>query len=63
MKKKSTREINNTISNQHITNISISKLINVFKCNRCNKYNNIIQPLVQNCIFCGNPNYVIKNKK
>jgi hypothetical protein len=23
-----------------------------------NKYNSIIQPLIQNCLFCGNPNYV-----
>jgi hypothetical protein len=60
MKKKSTRQINMIISNQHINNISISSLTNIFKCSKCNKYNNIIQSPVQNCIFCGNPNYVIK---
>ena len=60
MKKKSTRQINTTISTQHISNVSISSLINIFICSRCNKYNNIIQSPVQNCVFCGNPNYVIK---
>ena len=43
MKKKPDRQINTTIPNQHINNISISNLINIFKCTRCNKYNNIIQ--------------------
>jgi hypothetical protein len=60
MKKKPDRQINTTIPNQHINNISISNLINIFKCTRCNKYNNIIQPPVQTCVFCGNPNYVFK---
>lgn len=60
MKKKPTRHINNIIPNQHINNISISNLVNIFKCGRCNKYNNIIIMPVQNCLFCGNPNYVIK---
>ena len=60
MKKKSTRQINTTIPNQHLNNISISTLINIFKCIKCNKYNNIFQSPVQNCIFCGNPNYVMK---
>ena len=60
MKKKPDRQINTTIPNQHINNISISNLINIFKCTRCNKYNNVIHPPVQNCLFCGNPNYVIK---
>ena len=32
---------------------------NVFKCSKCNKYNNIIKPPIQSCIFCGNPNYVV----
>ena len=63
MKKRPDRQINTTIPNQHINNISISNLINIFKCSRCNKYNNVIQPPVQNCLFCGNPNYVIKNSK
>jgi hypothetical protein len=58
MKKKSTRQIKNIIPNQHINNITISRLNTIFVCSKCNKYNNIIQPPVQNCIFCGNPNYV-----
>ena len=62
MKKKPERQINTTIPNQHINNISISNLINIFKCSKCNKYNNIVQPPVQNCLFCGNPNYVNREK-
>ena len=62
MKKKPTRQINNIIPTHHINNVSISTLTNIFKCGRCNKYNNIVQSPVQNCLFCGNPNYVIKNK-
>jgi hypothetical protein len=58
MKKKPTRQINTIIPNQHINNTTISKLNNIFNCTRCNKYNNIIQPPFQNCLFCGNPNYV-----
>lgn len=58
MKKKSTRQIQTTISNYHLTNTTIESLNNIFKCSRCNKYNNIMQPLIQNCLFCGNPNYV-----
>lgn len=60
MKKKPTRQINTVIPNQHINNTTITALDNIFKCSKCNKYNNIIQPPVQNCLFCGNPNYVIK---
>jgi hypothetical protein len=58
MKKKPTRQIQTTISNPHLTNTTIESLNNIFKCSRCNKYNNIMQPLIQNCLFCGNPNYV-----
>jgi tRNA G26 N,N-dimethylase Trm1 len=58
MKKRSTRQILTTISNPHLTNTTIESLTNIFKCSRCNKYNNIMQPLIQNCLFCGNPNYV-----
>jgi hypothetical protein len=60
MKKKPSRQINTVIPNQHINNTTITALNNIFKCTRCNKYNNIFQPPVQNCLFCGNPNYVIK---
>ena len=58
MKKKPTRQIITTISNQHLNNTTIENLNNIFKCSRCNKYNNIMLPLIQNCFFCGNPNYV-----
>jgi tRNA G26 N,N-dimethylase Trm1 len=58
MKKKPTRQIVTTISNQHLNNTTIESLNTIFKCSKCNKYNNIIQPLTQNCLFCGNPNYV-----
>ena len=62
MKKKPSRQINNIIPTQHINNVSISSLTNIFKCGKCNKYNNVVQSPVQNCLFCGNPNYVIKSK-
>ena len=58
MKKRSTRQILTTISNQHLNNTTIENLNNIFKCGRCNKYNNIVQPVIQTCLFCGNPNYV-----
>lgn len=60
MKKKPSRLINTTISNQHINNTTISSLNNIFKCGKCNKYNNIVTPPVQNCLFCGNPNFTNK---
>ena len=44
-------------------NHKICQLTNVFKCCKCKKNNSIIvEPniLVQSCLFCGNPNYVIK---
>jgi len=63
MKKKPTRQIITTISNQHINNTTIESLSTIFKCTRCNSYNNVIQPPIQNCIFCGNPNYVKTNNK
>ena len=48
---------NNDNDNFLITNSNIS---NNHNNNMYQKYNDIIQPPVQNCIFCGNPNYVIK---
>jgi hypothetical protein len=46
-------------------NGNLNTLPNVFQCNKCKKYNNIIlsenQVNIQNCYFCNNPNYI--NKK
>ena len=47
---------------------SISYLTEIFQCSRCKKRNNIAMKsnqernaiLYQNCIYCGNPNYVKK---
>jgi hypothetical protein len=38
----------------------IYKLSNIFKCNKCKKNNSIINDklVFQNCLFCGNPNYI-----
>jgi hypothetical protein len=48
------------------TDFNYSKICmfpNIFKCSRC-KHNNTIQPkagiIYQNCLFCGNPNYIKK---
>ena len=46
---------------------SISYLTEIFQCTRCKKRNNIIKDnqgkttlLYQNCMYCGNPNYIKK---
>jgi hypothetical protein len=33
---------------------------NIYKCRKCNKYNTIyiFTNIYQNCLFCGNPNYI-----
>lgn len=47
------------IPNQHLTNTTISQLVAaVFMCSKCNKYNAVLAAHIQNCVFCGNPNYV-----
>jgi len=44
-------------------NGNLNTLSQLFQCNKCRKYNNIISnTTVQNCYFCTNPNY-IKNPK
>jgi hypothetical protein len=44
-------------------NHNICQLSTVIKCCKCKKNNSVItfNSLIQNCIFCGTPNYV--NKK
>lgn len=36
----------------------------IFQCNRCRKYNTIFNQernmVYQNCLFCGQPNYVLQ---
>jgi hypothetical protein len=59
MKKRSQREIERTIPTEHNTNSSIKSLSTVFICNKCNKYNTIFGcNLIQNCLYCNNPNYI-----
>ena len=39
----------------------ICQLNTIFKCNKCKKNNNIINNnIIQNCLFCNNPNYTKK---
>ncbi len=41
----------------------ICQLQNIFKCCKCKKNNSIMvkhNELVQNCLFCGTPNYIKK---
>ena len=49
------------------TNKSVSSLAHVNKCSKCKLLNPSLQPAeinnVQNCIFCGNPFYIIKLEK
>lgn len=58
MNRRSKREISTTIPTFHNAYTSIQSLSNVFICSKCNKYNTIMAPLIQKCIFCGNPNYI-----
>lgn len=59
MKKRSQREIDRTIPSYHNSNSSIKSLSNVFMCNKCNKYNTILNcHQIQNCLYCNNPNYI-----
>ena len=37
---------------------SITYLSEIFQCSKCKKRNTIIQKQYQNCIYCGNPNYI-----
>ena len=45
---------------------SISYLTEIFQCSRCRKRNNVTsslnseerKPKFQNCMYCGNPNYI-----
>jgi hypothetical protein len=46
-------------------NHKICQLNNIFKCSKCKRNNSCIilnNPLVQPCLFCGNPNYVKREK-
>ena len=40
----------------------ICQLNNIFKCCKCKKNNSIMtdSKLIQNCLFCGSPNYIKK---
>jgi hypothetical protein len=43
----------------------ISQLANIYKCCKCKRNNTIIDKtnlLIQNCLFCGTPNYVKRDK-
>ena len=45
---------------------SISYLTEIFQCSKCKKRNNVApclkneerKPKFQNCMYCGNPNYI-----
>ena len=40
----------------------INQLSTIFNCCKCRKNNTIVDGRqIQNCIFCGMPNYTIKN--
>lgn len=48
-------------------NSLICQLPTIFKCSKCKKNNTIqmttkIATLGQNCLFCGNPNYIKREK-
>lgn len=60
MNRRTKREIATTIPTFHNAYTSIQSLTNVFLCSKCNKYNTIATTFVQNCIYCGNPNYIKK---
>ncbi len=49
------RMIQKDINNWHL---GLSN--NIYKCRKCNKYNTIyiFTNIYQNCLFCGNPNYI-----
>jgi hypothetical protein len=39
-------------------NHKICQLINIFMCCKCKKNNDIIENMkIQNCLFCGTPNF------
>jgi lipoate synthase len=43
----------------------ICQLPNIFKCSKCKRNNTIMVQqniLTQNCLFCGTPNYVKREK-
>ena len=46
------------------TNKSVSSLSHINKCSKCNRLNPSLYPSVinnvQNCLFCGNPFYIVK---
>lgn len=43
----------------------ISQLSNIYKCCKCKRNNSIIDftLLSHNCLFCGTPNYINREKK
>ena len=44
----------------------ICQFSNIFKCSKCKKNNHIYpntSSISQNCLFCGNPNYIQREKK
>ena len=51
---------NKTDFNRHL----ICQLPSIFKCCKCKKNNTIVSnlTLAQNCLFCGIPNYVKREK-
>lgn len=47
-------------------NYLICQFSNVFKCSKCKRNNSItnqLESLSQNCMFCGNPNYIKRENK
>jgi len=46
------------------TNKSVSSLAHINKCGKCKRLNPSLHPSsinnVQNCLFCGNPFYIVK---
>lgn len=54
----------NHIMSKDQTNKSVNTLAHINKCTKCHKLNPSFQSPalnnIQNCIFCGNPFYIIK---
>lgn len=49
------------------TKKNVSSLSHINKCSKCKRLNPSLQPAeiknVQNCLFCGNPFYIVKMDK
>ena len=55
----------NLLFHRNLTNkTTINQLATIFRCKKCNKYNNIMEQkkIHQSCNFCGNPILINKNE-